>query len=141
MSEEKKLTRSRDRMVGGVAAGLAQYLNIDPVLVRLAFVVLAIANGIGVLLYLVMWLVIPEDGTEPQAGEDVIRGNFEDMKQQVGRIGGRLRGSQQGEAILGVILVGAGILFLARMFVPAIPSGLFWPIVLIMVGVVLLLRR
>lgn len=59
------LRRSRtDRKVAGVAGGLGVYLGIDPVIVRILFVVLAIFGGSGLLLYLVAWLLIPEEGTE-----------------------------------------------------------------------------
>lgn len=62
MSEIKRLYRSRsDRMIAGVAGGLAQYLNVDPTLVRLGFVVLSLAGGPGLLLYIVMWIVVPEE--------------------------------------------------------------------------------
>jgi phage shock protein PspC (stress-responsive transcriptional regulator) len=46
-------------MLGGVAAGFAEYLDVDPVLVRLGFVLLAFVNGLGVLFYLVCWLLMP----------------------------------------------------------------------------------
>ncbi len=59
--ENKKLYRSRnDRMVAGVAGGLAEYFGIDPTIVRLAFVVLGLLGGPGVLIYIVMWIVVPE---------------------------------------------------------------------------------
>lgn len=57
---EKRLVRSNDRMIAGVAAGIAEYLNFDPTLVRLIFVILALAGGPGLLIYLIMWLVMPE---------------------------------------------------------------------------------
>jgi phage shock protein C len=61
--ESKKLTRSTsDRMVAGVAGGLARYFDIDPVLVRLAFVALTLAGGPGLILYIILWIVMPEDG-------------------------------------------------------------------------------
>lgn len=50
-----------DRVLAGVCAGVARWLGVDPVVVRLATVVLAVANGLGVLLYLVAWSVLPED--------------------------------------------------------------------------------
>lgn len=59
------LRRSRtDRKVAGVAGGLGDYLGIDPVILRILFVVLAVFGGSGLLLYLVAWLLIPEEGTE-----------------------------------------------------------------------------
>ena len=57
-----KLTRSNnDVMVAGVAAGLAEYLDIDPVLVRLLFVLLTLSGGHGILVYLILWLIMPQE--------------------------------------------------------------------------------
>ncbi|AIY16565.1 PspC domain-containing protein [Pimelobacter simplex] len=65
-----RLRRSRDdRKVAGVAAGVARHLDIDPLLVRVAFVVLTFFGGGGLILYAVGWLLVPEEGTE----ETVIR--------------------------------------------------------------------
>jgi phage shock protein PspC (stress-responsive transcriptional regulator) len=61
---EKRLTRAVDeRMIGGVCGGLAKYLNIDPSLVRIGFVLLTIFSGIliGIVTYIVMMIVIPEE--------------------------------------------------------------------------------
>lgn len=56
----KKLMRSNsDRMIGGVCGGLANYFNIDPVLVRLAFALFTISGGSGILLYLLLLIVMP----------------------------------------------------------------------------------
>ncbi len=57
---EKRLTRSDDRMIAGVAAGIADYFNIDPVLVRLIFVLLTLMGGPGLILYIIMWIIMPE---------------------------------------------------------------------------------
>ncbi|MBV6727702.1 PspC domain-containing protein [Nocardioides daeguensis] len=60
-----RLRRSRDdRKVAGVAAGIARHLDIDPLLVRIAFVVLTFFGGGGLILYAVCWLFVPEEGTE-----------------------------------------------------------------------------
>ena len=58
----KRLTRSRtDRKIAGVCAGIAEYFGIDPTLVRLGWVIFALAAGSGVLGYLICALVIPEE--------------------------------------------------------------------------------
>jgi phage shock protein C len=58
----KRLYRIRDgRIVAGVCAGLAAYFGIDPTLVRLAFVLLTFFGGLGILLYLGAWMVIPDE--------------------------------------------------------------------------------
>ncbi len=59
--DEKRLVRSaEDRMLAGVAGGLAEYINLDPTIVRLLFVLLALAGGPGILIYAILWLVMPE---------------------------------------------------------------------------------
>ena len=50
---------AKERMIGGVCGGLGEFLELDPVLFRAAFLVLAVIGGLGILLYLVLWLVIP----------------------------------------------------------------------------------
>jgi phage shock protein C len=47
-------------MVAGVCAGVAEYFGIDPVIVRIIFVLLALAGGPGFLLYIILWIVMPE---------------------------------------------------------------------------------
>ena len=60
--ENKRLYRTREgRVVAGVCAGIAAYFGIDPTLVRLVFALFTIFGGAGVLLYLVAWIVIPEE--------------------------------------------------------------------------------
>ncbi|MGH3173319.1 MAG: PspC domain-containing protein [Streptosporangiaceae bacterium] len=59
----KRLYRMREgRVVAGVCAGIAAYFGIDPTLVRLAFAVFTIFGGAGILIYLIAWIVIPEEG-------------------------------------------------------------------------------
>ena len=59
----KRLYRPRDgRVVAGVCAGLAAYFGVDPTLVRLAFALVTVFGGLGVLIYLCAWVVIPEEG-------------------------------------------------------------------------------
>lgn len=55
---------TEDRMLAGVAAGIAQYLDVDPTLIRIAFAVLTLFGGAAVLVYLAGWLLIPEEGSD-----------------------------------------------------------------------------
>jgi phage shock protein C len=62
MEPTRKLYRSRkSRKVAGVCGGLADYLNTDPTVVRVLFIVLAVLGGAGALIYLAMWLIVPEE--------------------------------------------------------------------------------
>ena len=72
----KQLRRSReDRVVAGVCAGLADYFGIDVYIVRLVFAGLAILGGTGILLYLVAWLILPEEGESASIAEGFINKN------------------------------------------------------------------
>lgn len=65
---EKRLTRStNDQMIAGVAAGIANYFNVDPTIIRLLFVIAALTGGHGLLAYLILWAVMPEVGREKVA--------------------------------------------------------------------------
>jgi phage shock protein C len=64
MAQTRKLYRSRtDRKLAGVCGGLAHYFNLDATLIRVLFVVLAVLGGAGLVIYLVMWIIVPN---EPQ---------------------------------------------------------------------------
>jgi phage shock protein PspC (stress-responsive transcriptional regulator) len=142
MAQTKRLFRSTsDRTLGGVAGGLARYLEIDPLFVRLAFAVVGLMNGIGVLIYGIMWLVVPDETMRELSGEEVIRANVKDFKQQVRRVGSRLQNGSQGGTLLAFLLIGVGVWYLVRNLFPAIPPGVIWPVALIGLGVFFLLPR
>jgi phage shock protein C len=65
MTRTKRLTRSRDKMIAGVLGGIANYLDMDPTIVRIVYVILSIASvGFpGLLAYIIMWIIIPEEKT------------------------------------------------------------------------------
>ena len=67
-NDYRKLYRSLDdRMLGGVAGGLGEFLTIDPTLIRLLFVLSLVLGGAGFFVYIVMWLVVPEEPMEIKA--------------------------------------------------------------------------
>jgi phage shock protein C len=66
MSNKRLVRNTHDEMVGGVCSGIANYLDIDPVIVRLVFVLLALGGGHGILAYLILWVLMSTD-EEPVA--------------------------------------------------------------------------
>ena len=67
-SRPRRLTRSSsDKMIGGVAGGLAEYFDIDPVVVRVGFAVSTAFSGAGLLAYVVMLVVVPRDDKETRS--------------------------------------------------------------------------
>jgi len=64
--EPKRLFRSKkDRIIGGVCGGLGNYFSLDPVLVRVIWAVLFFAGGVGLLAYILAWIIIPEETVVP----------------------------------------------------------------------------
>ena len=65
MDEKRRLTRSDNKMLGGVCAGIAEYLDLDPTVIRVVWVLMVFFAGVGILLYLILWLILPK---KPQIG-------------------------------------------------------------------------
>ena len=86
---QQSFQRGNDRILGGVCSGLAAGLHVDPLWVRLGFVLLAFLQGVGLLIYIVLWLVMPEQVD----GQDATRSGFDSMSADLRRIGGEFRGT------------------------------------------------
>lgn len=90
---ERQLRRNRqNRMLFGVAGGIARYFNIDPVVVRVAFVALAFLNGIGVLLYILFALIMPKDEALTADPARTVGENVRSLPGDLGEAGRRLTG-------------------------------------------------
>ena len=88
----KRLHRSRtERMIAGVCGGLAGYFDVDPVFMRLAFVLLAFLTGVGFLLYPLLWIIMPEEGSVERPPREVIRENLDKMREDAERLGEAFR--------------------------------------------------
>ena len=105
----KRLYRSRtEKMIAGVAGGFAQYLDIDPVFIRLAFVCLIFFHGAGIIIYFVSALIIPKEEiewAEPTVEEKQIN--------EQERIAKKVERKASRDKYIGVILIIFGVLFLA----------------------------
>lgn len=134
----ERLYRSRDeRMVLGVAGGLAEWFDLDPSIVRVAFVLVTLAGGAGLLIYIAMALIVPERaaGTPVRPGV----GSAASASTDAGAAARPRRGDDgRGALIFGVILIVAGAWFLLRQAIPALDIDRWWPVLLIGIGVVLL---
>ena len=77
--------------MAGVCAGLSRVLMVDVTLLRLAFLLLALASGIGLLLYLALWLLIPGEGSQARQGERVVWSNMRGLRRELYEVVQRLR--------------------------------------------------
>jgi len=153
-----RLYRSRnDRVLFGVAGGVADWLDVDPALVRIVFALLLFAGGIGFLLYIIMAIVVPEEpahvGPPPMPGEAPAMppaepgapaaapaGYWVDDRaaRRAARRAQRAESGGQGVVIFGAILIIVGAWFLLRRYVTWLDGDLLGPIVLIVIGALLL---
>ncbi len=132
----QRLTRSSsDKVIAGVCAGIGQYFGIDAVIVRLIMVALVFAGGITILLYPILWLVMPVDGV----GQPTLREGLQDIQRQAQAFGQQASQSVQStfttprfdpqtgqplqtvyperrNRVLGLALVGVGTMMLASFF-------------------------
>lgn len=153
----KRLYRSRsDRMIWGVCGGLAQYFDIDPVIVRIIAVLLVFASGAGILAYIVLAIVVPLESSEVTEPKDVIRENVEEMRQTASQLGQEIRSTfgreedtseerakarHRNRNILGIILVVIGVIFLLASFnlLWWLRWEYLWPLVIIAIGALIIL--
>jgi phage shock protein PspC (stress-responsive transcriptional regulator) len=151
-----KLYRSdKDRMLFGVCGGLAKYFGIDSSLMRIIVILLALATGIGILVYFIMAFIVPLEGSTKTTPKEIVLENVEEAKTTVQGLGQNIKDTFSGKQpesqetektqtqrrnIFGVILIVVGVFLLLGTF------GIFhwafwsviWPAVLIVIGVVII---
>ena len=149
----ERITKSKtDKVIDGVCGGLAEYFRIDPVIVRLIFVVLVFLNGIGLLLYIILVIIMPKAEQVDQPQKETIQENVQEIGERVKEAGeglGHAFSNKNGEkhskraAWFGIILILLGIFFLLENLhlIPWVNKDLFWPVIIILVGVWLLIKR
>ena len=122
---EKNLQRSRDKKVfAGIAGGLGNYLDIDPVIIRIVFVLITIFHGFGLLVYIIMWIVIPEEPFNNSFFQNNT-GEAENLGETIDEEPGIFNASvsnkstsSNGRIIVGAVLIFIGIIFLAEKMFP-----------------------
>jgi len=147
--ETKKLRRSaNEKVIGGVAGGLGDYFDTDPVIFRILFVVLAFTGGGGVLIYLLMWIFIPlnrhrvkfqnyKSNTNSDINEEKIDPDTKfdsDTKESLKFDKATLKRKKNGNLVGGSILIFVGLFFLADDFLPWLRWEYLWPVALIIAG-------
>jgi phage shock protein C len=147
----KRLYRSKkESMLGGVCGGLGVYFDFDPNLIRLLFVVLAVAPGIGIPAYIALWLLVPEESEKEDTtlGERVREG-ADEIAERARHLGDQIRdksgpGAPKTSFAVGAVLIVVGIGFLLRnlgfTWMNWVARVWVWPSLLIVVGLVFLWR-
>lgn len=149
MKTQKKLYRSTENyIIAGVCGGLGDYFNIDPVLVRLVFVLLTIGNGVGVAIYIIMMIIVPKDGADYK---DSVR--EKNAKEFVGDIktGAKSFANQikknsffkNNKALIASLIILLGFITFFEQIFPMywFKWNLFWPLLIIFIGFYILFKK
>jgi phage shock protein C len=119
---QRRIYRSRtNSMAAGICGGLGEYLNVDPTIIRVVAVLLIFAKGIGLLAYLVGWIIIPR---RPEMEAEAVPPQR----------------SERSQLLPGLALIIVGLVFLLSNLIPWFDLSNLWPIILIVLGVALLLK-
>jgi phage shock protein PspC (stress-responsive transcriptional regulator) len=105
-----------DRIFVGVCGGIAAYLGVDSVFVRLGFVLLALASGIGVLIYLVLLFVMPNESNYAEPSSKIIQDNIDQLGSDVQSGMKRVRRHPQGPTIAAGLIILLGVYLLLDSF-------------------------
>ena len=150
----KTLYRSRtDRMIGGVAAGLADYFDIDTTIVRVLFVISIFIGGGGIIAYIILWIVVPEKPVIFQASDNGFKNEQTNTEKSSTESGTEKnysvnidietainKAKHNKKVFIGVLLVILGGLFLLDNLIPRFDLGDYWPLILIGVGVAIIIK-
>lgn len=156
----KRLYRSRkNRVIAGVCGGLGEYFEVDPVLIRVVFIALTFLNGAGIILYLILAVIIPKEPVSEKEAEiekekepakkiaESARKAAEDLAEDVKSLSKELKeeGSWLSEKrnLLALALIILGIILLLEISIPwfAVSWRFFWPALLIIIGIYIILKR
>ena len=133
---ERFYRSEKDRVIGGVCGGIAYFFSVDPSLIRLIFILVTIFGGSGILLYLILWIIIPSESSVTPISQSSMRENVDEIKEKAQKFAEDIKVSSQkggSKKLFGYILLGLGVLFLLGNF------GFFhifnlerlWPLILI----------
>jgi phage shock protein PspC (stress-responsive transcriptional regulator) len=137
---DKKLYRSeKDYVLGGVAAGLGEYFDMDPILVRLGFVILTFVGGAGPLLYIALWIILPKRKTKESTKAIQMEENEQTEAFEITE----KKTEESGNNTMALVLIGIGLYGLLRQVLPLdwLSWGNLWPILLIMAGVYIMVKK
>lgn len=135
---DKRLYRSRNQVIlGGVCGGIAEYFDIDVTIVRLIWALIALVGGSGVLLYIIAWIVVPENPYQLKNYDYNGENANVDKEHERPKISSNRKSSE----VFGWILIALGLFLLVRIFMPWFDLRIFWPVLLIAFGLLFIFKK
>ncbi len=131
----RKLYKSRkSKMIGGVAGGLGDYFDIDPVIIRVLFIMTAFAWGVSVIAYILLWIVLPENPDEVENFYDFVNDPNKDMNMDNYADIDDSKQKKDRRVIAGAFLIIIGAVILLDKVTDWLTFGYIWPLVLVAIG-------
>ena len=156
----RRLYRSKtDRMIWGVCGGLAKYFDVDPVIIRLIFIISLFLSGAGIIAYIILAIVVPSESSQATEPGTVVKENVQEIKDTAESIGKEFQAGFSKETkenedsyksrnrslfVLGILIIIIGVIFLIgnlTNFWVWVRWIYVWPVLLIAVGILILLSR
>jgi len=137
----KRLVRSKkDRYLAGVCGGLGEYFDIDPLVFRLLFIILTIFAGSGIIIYIIFWILMPEENENRSndIGENIKEGAnkmAQEIKEKAKDVDKEEK-DKRGRLIGGLIILAVGLIFLFDNILPqlGLNFGKLWPLIIIIIA-------
>ncbi len=141
-SEDRLYRSEKNRVIGGVAGGLGEYFGIDYTIIRVIFVLLTIFGGYGILIYLILWFIMPSEHSDSRSFHI---DNKDEIKEKIRQFAHNIRAQSDSHTRVwvGFVLILLGLLFFANnlnLFYFA-DLGRLWPLILVLLGIALLGRK
>ena len=150
----KSLHRSQtDKILAGVCGGLAEYFEVDSTIIRLLFILVVALGGSGILIYLILWLIMPRTvGKDAVINEQRVKEFAEEIKAKAQDLREEFKKEKpeivvkdrRHSGLFGWVLVILGLVFLANNFMPfwlRAQMVSYWPLLLVFLGVVIIAGR
>jgi phage shock protein C len=134
-----KLYRSKNhRVVAGVCGGIAEYFETDPALIRVIFAFLSLIGAGGLLLYIILWAVIPENPMQNEEHEHAEKKHSAFVHEVADNI---RRSHRHAHGTFGFIIILIGVLLLVNNLFPELGFHKYWPIFIILFGAAIMFRH
>ena len=137
MVENRLMRSTDDKMISGVCGGIGAYLGVDSVLVRLAFLLLFFASGVGFVLYIILMIIMPSQAKIEGSGNKVYQDNLDEYSGEFSDSVKRVKQHPQGRTIGVGLLIMLGVFLLFNKFgwLSGLSASAFWAILLIGLGI------
>lgn len=142
-TSSKILYRSETvKIIGGVCGGLGKYLEIDPSIVRIAFILITLFSGTGILIYIILWIIVPAETNTKDSGQKTVQNNIKEVEQRAKEIIGG-SGSNDSRLIWGIFIIAIGLVFLADSLfgIQILRFDKVWPLLIIFFGILVLIKN